>query len=80
MATLNVGWHPDPVDPQLVRYFDGKAWTTRTMRSDDGHPVSPHKAVPVGSALSHAEPLDRRRRSTHMCRLSRSGFAPTSSS
>lgn len=25
------GWYPDPGDPWLVRYFDGRTWTSATQ-------------------------------------------------
>jgi|HubBroStandDraft_3_1064219.scaffolds.fasta_scaffold536294_1 hypothetical protein len=25
------GWYPDPRDPSLVRYFDGRVWTSSTQ-------------------------------------------------
>jgi hypothetical protein len=25
------GWYPDPADPNLCRYFDGRVWTSSTQ-------------------------------------------------
>ncbi len=33
------GWYPDPQDPQLVRFWDGYAWTSQTRRRDDAPPM-----------------------------------------
>lgn len=30
MTTPNAGWHPDPADPNLDRWWDGRQWTDRT--------------------------------------------------
>lgn len=29
--TIVAGWYPDPRDPTALRWFDGKAWTSRTV-------------------------------------------------
>lgn len=31
-------WYPDPVDPELLRYFDGQSWTgaTRSQAAPPG--------------------------------------------
>lgn len=30
-GTRGPGWYPDPADPNLMRYYDGRAWTSETM-------------------------------------------------
>ncbi|WP_231385875.1 DUF2510 domain-containing protein [Rhodococcus aetherivorans] len=30
MTTPNAGWHPDPADPNLDRWWDGRQWTDRS--------------------------------------------------
>jgi hypothetical protein len=35
MSTLGAGWHPDPAGLEEMRYFDGRRWTERVMRSAD---------------------------------------------
>ncbi|WP_395704996.1 DUF2510 domain-containing protein [Rhodococcus ruber] len=32
MSTPPAGWHPDPHDPNLDRWWDGQQWTDRTRR------------------------------------------------
>ncbi|MGX4712373.1 DUF4352 domain-containing protein [Rhodococcus ruber] len=40
------GWHPDPVDPNLDRYWDGQQWTSQTRPRGQLHPAP--VAAPVG--------------------------------
>lgn len=40
MTTAPPGWHPDPNDPDLQRYWDGEGWTTQT-RSAATNPILP---------------------------------------
>ena len=28
---VQAGWHPDPWNPRLMRYFDGAVWTTHSV-------------------------------------------------
>lgn len=39
MASAPPGWHPDHSDPELLRYWDGSAWTTHTHPRDAGGDV-----------------------------------------
>lgn len=36
------GWYPDPVNEHLVRYWDGQAWTERTVMQE---PVEPRRPL-----------------------------------
>lgn len=29
--SANPGWYPDPQNPRLMRYFDGRVWTSSTQ-------------------------------------------------
>jgi len=41
------GWYPDPNDPSLARYWDGKAWTEFTGPRDERPPMAlPPKGTP----------------------------------
>ncbi|OBK18353.1 DUF2510 domain-containing protein [Mycobacterium asiaticum] len=31
-AAMAPGWYPDNADPALLRYFDGRQWTSATQR------------------------------------------------
>lgn len=35
------GWYPDPRDPNLARYWDGKRWTEFTGPRDAAAPATP---------------------------------------
>lgn len=40
------GWYPDPVDPNINRYWDGAQWTPATQPRPIGTPVSVPTALP----------------------------------
>jgi uncharacterized protein YxjI len=44
------GWYPDPSNPQLVRWWDGTAWTDQTQAAGDGG--TPLATVPSGGAAT----------------------------
>ena len=44
--STDVGWHPDPDDPRLQRYWNGWQWTQVSLR-DDAPPLQPEAAPPT---------------------------------
>ena len=44
--STDVGWHPDPDDPRLQRYWNGWQWTQVSLR-DDAPPLQPVAAPPT---------------------------------
>ncbi len=47
------GWHPDPVDPNLDRYWDGQQWTDQTR---------PHGTIPSSMPAASPETAKKRRK------------------
>jgi uncharacterized protein YxjI len=39
------GWYPDQLDPRLVRWWDGRAWTAASRPAQPGPPVSEGAAI-----------------------------------
>lgn len=42
------GWHPDPYDPSIDRYWDGQQWTNQTRPRGSGDPTQVFGAVGQG--------------------------------
>ncbi|BDB61649.1 excalibur calcium-binding domain-containing protein [Rhodococcus sp. RDE2] len=42
------GWHPDPYDPSIDRYWDGQQWTNQTRPKGSGDPTQVFGAVGQG--------------------------------
>ncbi|WP_193611818.1 PASTA domain-containing protein [Nocardioides lijunqiniae] len=49
----HAGWYHDPVDPGLIRYFDGHAWTPHTSAKPYGWTVT--RATPTAAAPGIAQ-------------------------
>jgi hypothetical protein len=47
------GWHPDPVDPDLIRYWDGTQWTA------DARQKPPPQPTPASLAASAYDTIRR---------------------
>ncbi|MBU6315794.1 MAG: CPBP family intramembrane metalloprotease [Acidobacteria bacterium] len=59
MSSVPAGWYPDPWNPQLLRYWDGRAWTPSVAgpdRGPDRMPTLPLR-VAVGGVVALAIPL-----------------------
>lgn len=59
MSAVPAGWYPDPWDPQLLRYWNGAAWTPSVAGLDTGPdrmPTLPLR-VAVGGVAALALPL-----------------------
>ena len=48
------GWYPDPKDPALRRWFDGRFWTDRSGESPEAPPSDPHQRRPSGLVVAGA--------------------------
>jgi hypothetical protein len=58
------GWHPDPHDPNQIRYWDGNAWTEHTQPAQNtpaAAPVPP-AATPAPSVAAPARPWWKKKR------------------
>lgn len=50
--TTPAGWHPDPSDPNQIRYWDGQQWTGRTQPRPQ--PAGPQQSTPQPPKKSNA--------------------------
>ena len=44
MTAPDPGWHPDPSNPQQLRYWDGQQWTDHTAPAQPQAPTQPQPA------------------------------------
>ena len=54
------GWHPDPYDPSIDRYWDGRQWTNQTRPKGSGDPTQVFGAVGQGGTPPAAGGQKRR--------------------
>ncbi len=55
------GWHPDPVDPAIDRYWDGNGWTEQTRPKGSDTPTQVFGAVNPGDSPSTGNGKKRRK-------------------
>ncbi|MFV0458163.1 MAG: RDD family protein [Actinomycetales bacterium] len=52
------GWYPDPADSQRLRWWDGSAWTERTVSAEGAVPAVPPTAELGEAVADHSGPSD----------------------